>query len=358
MAQRINNTTTLGKAAKSGGTGGVPYGGYPNGRQVLGKTEALGEMVYKFGKDQANMFLRTTEAIADYVGVEYNRDMDILVRYGEEKKLTRPTLPKQQKGEYPPGSMEEFKILLGEYNKEMRRYDTDKGKVFGVIMGQCTQVVKNKLEQETDFVKWRQDADVIKLIETLKKYAFLAGDHQEPTWSLMLAMRSVAGINQGQDESLLKYFTRFVALMKVVQTQWGGFFPPKLVSGDATEEVIQNKFHACVFLGGLNKKDYGTVLEYLNNQFLSGNDLYPASVDDAYNFVMKFQNHGQGGSTGRSSQEEGYGSSFMQQKKRKPVVCWKCQQEGHVKSQCPQNSRRPSLSSNTQLGEQEPHWAR
>ena len=43
---------------------------YSGGGQVLGKTPELGEFVYKsHTKDQADMYLRTTDAIADYVGV-------------------------------------------------------------------------------------------------------------------------------------------------------------------------------------------------------------------------------------------------------------------------------------------------
>jgi hypothetical protein len=39
------------------------------GCQVLGKTKELGEFVYKIGSsDQADTFICTTEAIADYVG--------------------------------------------------------------------------------------------------------------------------------------------------------------------------------------------------------------------------------------------------------------------------------------------------
>jgi hypothetical protein len=51
------------------------------GRQVLGKTEELGEHVYKVGSsDQADTFVRTTEAIADYVGVTYGWAMRVLVK--------------------------------------------------------------------------------------------------------------------------------------------------------------------------------------------------------------------------------------------------------------------------------------
>jgi hypothetical protein len=56
------------------------------GRQVLGKTEELGEHVYKIGSsDQADTFVRTTEAIADYVGVTYGWAMRVLVKNRKEK---------------------------------------------------------------------------------------------------------------------------------------------------------------------------------------------------------------------------------------------------------------------------------
>jgi hypothetical protein len=49
---------------------------------VLGKLDELGELVYKVNtKDQADMYIRTTEAIGDYVGVEYGWNMRILVNH-------------------------------------------------------------------------------------------------------------------------------------------------------------------------------------------------------------------------------------------------------------------------------------
>jgi hypothetical protein len=42
-------------------------------------------------KDQGDMYLHTTVAIADFVGVEYGRDMRMLVKHSTEKTLTKPT---------------------------------------------------------------------------------------------------------------------------------------------------------------------------------------------------------------------------------------------------------------------------
>jgi hypothetical protein len=60
--------------------------------QVLAKEEKLfGELVYTLNiKDQADVNLRTTEAIADSVGVESGRDGRMLVKHGTEKTFTEP----------------------------------------------------------------------------------------------------------------------------------------------------------------------------------------------------------------------------------------------------------------------------
>jgi hypothetical protein len=57
---------------------------------VLGKLEELGELVYKVNtKDQADMYIRTTEAIGDYVAVEYGWNMRLLVNQGREVEFTK-----------------------------------------------------------------------------------------------------------------------------------------------------------------------------------------------------------------------------------------------------------------------------
>ena len=71
----MSQTNATTGVASSGNTVGFSRGRKTTGEQVLGKEEKLGELVYKFNtKDQADMYLRTTEAIADFVGVEYGNN--------------------------------------------------------------------------------------------------------------------------------------------------------------------------------------------------------------------------------------------------------------------------------------------
>jgi len=86
---------TVDEAAKLGSSSGSSIDKRSNGGQVLGKEIELGNLIYKFNaKDQADMHLRTTEAIADFVGVECGRDMRMLAKKSNEKIFTEPLPPR------------------------------------------------------------------------------------------------------------------------------------------------------------------------------------------------------------------------------------------------------------------------
>ncbi len=109
--------------------GKITVKSYYGGRQVLGKTPKLGEFVYKsHTKDQADMYIRTTDAIADHVGMEYSRDMRMLVKKGTEKTFTKPTPPKSK--ESSVGELQEYKMDLSIYHKAKKEYANHKSKVF------------------------------------------------------------------------------------------------------------------------------------------------------------------------------------------------------------------------------------
>jgi hypothetical protein len=101
----MSHTNATTGVASSGNTVEFSRGRKTTREQVIGKEEKLGELVYKFNtKDQADMYLCTREAIADFVGVEYGRDMMMLVKHGTEKTFTEPRIPRSK--DTTPGLME------------------------------------------------------------------------------------------------------------------------------------------------------------------------------------------------------------------------------------------------------------
>jgi hypothetical protein len=129
----MSQTNATTGVASSGNTVEFSKGRSPTGEQVLGKEEKLGELVYKFNtKDQADMYLRTTEAIADFVGVEYGRDTRMLVKHGTEKTFTKPRIPRSDGT--TPGLMEKYKTELRIFHRDKKEFQDNKAKVFVIIL--------------------------------------------------------------------------------------------------------------------------------------------------------------------------------------------------------------------------------
>jgi len=85
---KSTSSATVDKAAELGSSTGSSIGNRSNGGQVSGKEIELGNLIHKFNaKDQADMHLRTAEAISDFVGVEHGRDMRMLVKKSNERSL-------------------------------------------------------------------------------------------------------------------------------------------------------------------------------------------------------------------------------------------------------------------------------
>ena len=117
--------TTADRAAKASSNAGGPSKKLAAGR-VLGKTEALGEFVFKSNtKDQVEAYIRTIEAIGDYVGVECRKDQKMLVKYYREKEFTKPEAPSANTNKVV---MEQYKAELAAYHRSRKEYKKHKAK--------------------------------------------------------------------------------------------------------------------------------------------------------------------------------------------------------------------------------------
>lgn len=201
MSERRNAGT--GNATTSGGNTSRTRGTTAAGKPILGKLEELGDLIFKYNtKDQADMYLRTTEAILDYVGEQYGRKIRIQVKRGVGTTFTEPDPPENPRLNV---EMEVFKAELAVYHRERQKYKENKAKVFVVVLGQCSQVVKSNLESDDDFAEMEQNDDVVGLMAKLKEMAFSTAGVQDPFWNLQNLLRRLTVLNQGTSESVTNY---------------------------------------------------------------------------------------------------------------------------------------------------------
>jgi hypothetical protein len=277
------------------------------------------------------MDLRTREATADSVGVEYGRDMRMLVKHGTEKTFMEPSMPRRSK-DATPGLMEKYKTELRIFHREKKEFQDNKAKVFVIILGQCTHNVKRKLENELGYATLEMNDDVVGLLRQLKQMAFASGVVQHQFWTLQIVMRPLQAINQGPRDPVTNYYRQFVSTTKVIEEQWGKFYPNKLAvsASDVDKNIARDKsLSMMIFVAGADKARFGTLIEDLNSSYLAGNDQYPVPLDDTLTLLLHYQGH-QGSSEHMDDDKNvSRESSFAQLEPRKAqqlprLLCWNC----------------------------------
>lgn len=300
-----------------------------------GRITELKEWVYdtiaESGK-QADGYTETTKRIGEYVGRVYGPEMQLLVSMRQENKPVEP--------EYPSAatpSEKERAIWSKKYDHYVRQdtlYRTQKAKVFNIILGQCTKVVRHKVEGTTSFSKVAKEWDVVGLLDTLKRILFDANDMVYVHVQAVKAWRELVNLKQNDDEALQEYYNRFVSIVEVVERSYGKIVPEGIArtaegyndTPETVREVERNKILAIALMEGASNKAYWFVLKDLHKQYTLGMDNYPKTAEEALQILDTYSG---GGSAGRKKKE----SSFAQQGS---IKCWKCGKDGHIKKDCPE----------------------
>lgn len=325
---------------------------------MLGKIEELGDSVYKAaGNDKAEKFIRTTEDIADYVGVQSGPEMRVLVKYRKETTYTKPKAPlpagittrAQKKADDadsvetdPDGgestNMTEYKADLEIYHRDSRKYRENKAKTFVIILGQCTEDVKSVLLNGGGLAQLEIDSDVVGILNKLEAIAMSTTGVDEEYVTLAGSFRRLASLQQGPKESVAKYHKRFMISANVLAGQWGDFHPSKLAT-NITKDEAKDKFLARLFLTGADKVRFGQLIENLKNNHISKKDNYPESLEATLRLLSNYQETQKG-----SGKYDSLGHSFAQTQKKNEKKCYLCGGTGHIKKDCP---NRTSLAQAT-----------
>jgi hypothetical protein len=81
---------------------------------LQGNITELGNNIYQYGtRDQGDRFTRTTEAISNYVGREYSKEMRLLVKNQKESKPKESVMPDKEEGKSP--------FVMKKYKTELKQ---------------------------------------------------------------------------------------------------------------------------------------------------------------------------------------------------------------------------------------------
>jgi len=296
---------------------------------------------YTFGvPGQANKYNRTTKAIAEYAKITYGKEMWKLVNESVETTFTEPPEPNEKATR---AQMEKYKMKLGRCLDDEKKYNNNKTKIFGIIMGKCHVAMRNKVESLPDFKTLEEADDVVELLKRLKELAYSTDKNQYEYWTMQATMRKMITMRQDPKESLLGYSKRFLAQLEVTEVVWGELTPSKLKGKPlTTQEEAGKKFAACLFLAGVDRGRYGKAIDEMNNNFVQGTASYPVDVSD---MLKVLTNRSDAKSSQLQAEQDGVSkaTSFAQRVDRRR--CHKCGVEGHIARTCPEGDDNASVAS-------------
>ena len=154
-----------------------------------GETETLHGAIYDVGVlNQSELFTTTTTKIAGFAGCTCRESKDISLAIEE---LKDPTFTPPKKFNVDP-ALDDL-LLKNEVDIFVKRkstYRQNQATMFSVVLGQCTEALKAKLEADNNYETISQSRDVIKLLLLIREIAFNYESDKYPYLAVHSSMKT------------------------------------------------------------------------------------------------------------------------------------------------------------------------
>jgi response regulator RpfG family c-di-GMP phosphodiesterase len=154
--------------------------------------------------------------------------------------------------------------------------------LFRLIIWQCSQAMRNKIEAIPDYKKLEKEVNFVELLKRMKEIVDGTDNTQYQFWKMQAQLAKLVFIFMKKEpsESVASYQKRFEDLVEAVESVFGTLVPTFDMEHDPTTEQMQkrNKLLACLFLANSDRERFKTVIDDLGNEFQFGKINYPEDV--------------------------------------------------------------------------------
>jgi hypothetical protein len=245
---------------------------------------------------QADIFIKTTKVIAEYVGRTYKYGGDVMEAV---EKLEVPVL--SQPGE-PPATATKTELRIwekevDEFVYRKTRFRENIKSLYALVWGQCSDIMRQKVEASSGYGSMSGAHDGLKLLITIKEIVYQFHSSKFVMHAVHDATRRFYMYSQGKHTTTAVYLEQYQNIIDVIQQVGGSVgkseglvqayaktkgVDTKTMSDKertALEQEAYDRYLATSFILASDRSRYGRLIEGLENDYLQG---YLHSAENKY----------------------------------------------------------------------------
>jgi hypothetical protein len=262
-----------------------------------GRISGLEKYVYEHvtPSQAAEAFKRTTHEIAEHIAGAYKSGVDIADVMHQRKMVKIPELAnltaEQKKNDT---KVEIWKKLWSNHGERIYWREENLQMAYHLIIGQCSNTIKSKLEASSAWETISEKKDVLVLLSAIETLMFTLESGQDPECALIEAQKRLITICQDPAWTT-QYLERFKALVRVVEHLHGHLGYSELdvekrvkagLSNDEARKEVKQEYLGKLFLLNADRQRFGKLITELANARHPGNDNYPTTLVAAYDMLF------------------------------------------------------------------------
>ena len=208
-----------------------------------------------------------------------------------------------------PNQVVEFelwKMARRNYEKQAEARRRNSSRVYALIIGQCSQALRNRMEASEEWECINDESNVMDLLQLIQKCMTQRQTRQKPVHTLMDAEAQVFSFRQ-KNLADNEYYDKFKDLVSIAERLGSNIgaqadrvnailqeiaadpdIPTEPERRQAREQA-KDEYLAVMFLVNSDRQCYGSLVRDIENEYTRGADTYPMTLSTAYDYIVNYR---------------------------------------------------------------------